>query len=260
VVDTFLLLVVAGVAAGLCGSVAGLASLFSYPALLAAGLPATAANVTNTVALTFSSVGAAASSRPELVGQGPSVRRFAVITLVGGATGAGLLLVTPPGAFERIVPFLVAAGALVLLFQPWIKAVAAKRTGTAVVGGGVGGPSRTSPVVVAGVLAVSIYGGYFGAAAGVLMLALLLVGLPVSLLQGNALKNVLLGLANAIAAVGFAVFGPVEWWAVLPLAAGLILGAWFGPIVARRLPTALLRIAIAIAGMGLAVSLALQAY
>jgi uncharacterized membrane protein YfcA len=88
VVETFFLLVVAGVAAGLCGSVAGLASLFSYPALLAAGLPATAANVTNTVALTFSSVGAAASSRPELSGQGPAVRRFAFLSVLGGATGA----------------------------------------------------------------------------------------------------------------------------------------------------------------------------
>jgi uncharacterized membrane protein YfcA len=110
------------------------------------------------------------------------------------------------------------------------------------------------------VLAVSVYGGYFGAAAGVLMLALLLIGLPVSLLQGNALKTVLLGLANAVAAVGFAVFGPVEWWAVLPLAAGLLVGAWSGPALARRLPTGLLRTGIALAGLGLAVSLAAQAY
>ena len=255
-VETFLLLVLAGVAAGLCGSVAGLASLFSYPALLAAGLPALAANVTNTVALTFSSVGATASSRPELTGQGPAVRRFALIAVAGGATGAGLLLVTPPGAFERTVPFLVAAGSLVLLFQPWIKAAAAKGTGPGVIEGA----RRTSPAIVVGILGVSIYGGYFGAAAGVLMLALLLVGLPLSLLQSNALKNVLLGLANAVAAVGFAVFGPVEWWAVLPLAAGLLLGAWTGPVVARRLPAGLLRVGIAIAGLGLAVSLALQAY
>jgi uncharacterized membrane protein YfcA len=92
------------------------------------------------------------------------------------------------------------------------------------------------------------------------MLALLLVGLPVSLLQGNALKNVLLGFANAMAAIGFAMFGPVEWSAVVPLAAGLLLGAWTGPVVARRLPTTLLRVGIATAGMGLAVSLAIQAY
>jgi uncharacterized protein len=181
------------------------------------------------------------------------VRRFALLSLVGGAMGAGLLLVTPPGAFEQIVPFLVAAGSVVLLLQPWIKA-AAGRWGDA------GDPSRTSPAVVAGILCVSVYGGYFGAAAGVLMLALLLVGLPVSLLQGNALKNVLLGLANAMAAVGFAMFGPVDWAAVLPLAAGLLLGAFTGPAIARRVPTGLLRTGIAIAGMGLAVALGMQAY
>jgi uncharacterized membrane protein YfcA len=233
----------------LSGSIAGLASLFSYPALLAAGLPATAANVTNTVALAFSAVGSAAGSRPELAGQGPTVRRFALVTGLGGATGAGLLLLTPPGAFERIVPFLVGGASLVLLFQPLIRSAAAGA-----------GPRRTSAAVVAGLLAVSVYGGYFGAAAGVLMLALLLIGLPVSLLQGNALKNVLLGLANAIAAVGFALFGPVEWWAVLPLAVGLLVGAWTGPAVARRLPTALLRTGIALAGLGLAVVLAVRAY
>jgi uncharacterized membrane protein YfcA len=250
VVDgTFLLLLGAGVAAGLSGSIAGLASLFSYPALLAVGLPATAANVTNTVALAFSTVGSAAGSRPELAGQGPTVRRFALVTGLGGAAGAGLLLLTPPGAFERIVPFLVGGASLVLLFQPLIRSAAAEAV-----------PRRTSPAVVGGLLAVSVYGGYFGAAAGVLMLALLLVGLPVSLLQGNALKNVLLGLANAIAAVGFAVFGPVEWWAVLPLAVGLLVGAWTGPAVARRLPTAALRIGIGLAGIGLAVTLAVRAY
>ncbi|WP_219420327.1 sulfite exporter TauE/SafE family protein [Pseudonocardia nigra] len=245
----FLLLAGAGVAAGLSGSMAGLASLFSYPALLAAGLPATAANVTNTVALAFSTVGAAANSRLELSGQGPTLRHFALPTLLGGATGAGLLLVTPPGVFERIVPFLVALASVALLLQPRISAVAA------------GAVSRhRGPAVVAGVLAVSVYGGYFGAAAGVLMLALLLVGLPVSLLQGNALKTVLLGLANAVAAVGFAVFGPVEWWAVLPLAAGLLVGGWTGPALARRLPTAVLRTGIGAAGLGLAVSLAVQAW
>ena len=97
-VGTFLLLAAGGLGAGLSGTMAGLASLFSYPALLAEGLPAVAANVTNTVALTFTSVGAAAGSRPELTGQWPTVRRFASLTALGGALGAGLLLITPPGA------------------------------------------------------------------------------------------------------------------------------------------------------------------
>jgi uncharacterized protein len=247
-VGTFLLLLVAGAGAGLSGSMAGLASLFSYPALLAAGLPATAANVTNTVALTFSSIGAAGGSRQELADQGATLRRLAVVPLAGGATGAGLLLITPPGAFELIVPFLVGGASLVLLLQPRIRA-AAERSGR-----------RSGPAVIVGLFAVSIYGGYFGAAAGVVLLALLLVGLPVSLLVGNALKNVLLGLANAIAAVAFALFGPVQWWAVLPLAIGVLIGSWLGPALARRLPPTALRVGIALAGLALAVALAADAY
>ena len=126
-VGTFLLLVAGGLGAGLSGTMAGLASLFSYPALLAAGLPAVAANVTNTVALTVTSVGAAAGSRPELTGQWPTVRRFATLTALGGALGAALLLVTPPGAFEKVVPVLVGGAAAVLLFQPRIRAAVLRR-------------------------------------------------------------------------------------------------------------------------------------
>ena len=102
--------------------------------------------------------------------------------------------------------------------------------------------------------AVAVYGGYFGAAAGVLMLALLLVGLPVTLLRANALKNVLLGLANATAAVGFAFTGPVDWRAGGPMAVGLLAGSWLGPALARRLPATALRIGIGVAGLGLAAS------
>jgi uncharacterized protein len=246
---TFLLLVGAGIAAGLSGSIAGLASLFSYPALLAVGLPATAANVTNTVALAFSAVGQAAGSRPELTGQGRVLLRYAPVALGGGAAGAGLLLVTPPGAFERIVPFLVGGAAVALLLQPRIRAAAVR-----------GGSHRAGPGVAAGLFAVAVYGGYFGAAAGVLMLALILVGLPVGLARGNALKAVLLGLANTAAAVGFALLGPVDWGSVLPLVLGLLVGAWTGPQVVRRLPADALRTAIGLAGIALAVGLAVQAY
>jgi uncharacterized membrane protein YfcA len=250
-VGTFLLLVAGGLGAGLSGTMAGLASLFSYPALLAAGLPAVAANVTNTVALTVTSVGAAAGSRPELTGQWPTVRRFAALTALGGALGAGLLLITPPGAFEKVVPVLIGGAGAVLLFQPQLRAAVLRKAGE---------DHRGGPVVLAGILAVAVYGGYFGAAAGVLLLALLLVALPVSMLQGNAIKNVLLGVSNAIAAICFALFAPVDWWAVLPLAAGALLGARLGPVVARHLPPTALRIGIAMAGLGLAVVLAVQAW
>jgi uncharacterized membrane protein YfcA len=228
----FALLVGAGVAAGLSGSIAGLASLFSYPALLAAGLPATSANVTNTVSLAVGSVSSITSSRPELVGQAGTARKLGAICAVGGAAGAGLLLL-----LSRRNP--------VPLGTPMPAPP---------------GPPRRRPGVLVGVLAVSVYGGYFGAAAGVLMLALLATVLPETLMRVNALKNVLLGLANVIAAVGFAVFGPVSWLAVVPLTIGLLLGSWFGPPVVRRLPANLLRIGIAVAGIGLAVKLGLDAY
>jgi uncharacterized membrane protein YfcA len=245
---TVLLLLGAGFAAGLSGSMAGLASLFSYPALLAVGLAPLAANVTNTVALTATSVGAGAASRAELVGQGPTLRRLAPVVLLGGAAGAGLLLLTPPGAFEAVVPALIAGASVTLLLQPRIRRSAERRR--------IRRDARPSPLLLAGTFGVAVYGGYFGAAAGVLLLALLLVGLPLSLLPANAVKNVLLGLANAVAAVAFVLVGPVDWAAVAPLAVGLLAGSWLGPAVARRLPATALRIGIGIAGLGLAAALA----
>lgn len=243
-----LLLLAAGVGAGLSGSLAGLASLFSYPALLAVGLPPTVANMTNTVGLLFSSIGSVASSQPELVGQWPRIRRLAPLVAVSGGAGAALLFLTPPGGFEKIVPFLVGGASVVLLLQPRIRAAAAE------------GSHRQGPLMIVGLIGVGVYGGYFGAAAGVLLLALLMIGLPVSLLQANGLKNVLLGVANGVAAIAFALFGPVAWAAAAPLAVGVLAGSWLGPIIARRLPTNVLRIGIALAGIGLSVVLGLDAF
>lgn len=243
-----LLLAVAGVGAGLSGSLAGLASLFSYPALLAVGLPPTAANMTNTVSLLFSSIGSAVSSRVELTGQWPTVRRYAPLVALSGAAGAAALFLTPPGGFEKVVPFLVGGASVVLLLQPRIRAAAAESS------------HRQGPLMIAGLVGVGLYGGYFGAAAGVLLLALLAIGLPVSLLEANGLKNVLLGVANGAAAVAFAIFGAVAWPAVPPLALGVLAGSWLGPIVARRLPTHVLRVGVGLAGIGLAVALGLDAF
>ena len=152
-----LLLVGAGFAAGLCGTVAGLASLFSYPALLAAGLPPLAANVTNTVALTATTVGAVAGSRAELTGQGPALRRFAPIVLLGGAAGAAVLLLAPAGTFEAVVPWLIAGASVVLLLQPRIRLAAERRTA--------GRDGRVHLSTSVCLFAVAVYGGYFGAAA-----------------------------------------------------------------------------------------------
>jgi hypothetical protein len=259
-------LVGAGVLGGLSGSMAGLASLFSYPALLAIGLPAVGANVTNTVALTFASVGGTLGSRPELAGQAGRVRHLAVLAALGGAAGAVLLLATPAGSFELVVPFLIAGASVVLLLQPRLQRRLAGLAGPGRGRGPGGGPAPgPGPAVgvgwptAAGIGAISVYGGYFGAGAGTLLLALLAVALPESLLRVNALKTVLLGMANGVAALGFAVFGPVDWRAAGPLALGLLAGSAAGPWLLRRLPETAVRTGVAVAGLGLAVRLLVDA-
>jgi uncharacterized protein len=240
-------LVFAGVGGGLSGSVAGLASLVSYPALLAVGLPPVTANVSNTVALVFSSVGSVWGSRPELEGQRPRVRRLGGIALAGGIVGAALLLATPSQSFALIVPWLIGLASLGILIRR--------------------NPTRLPPAshpprwtLTAGIFGIGVYAGYFGAAAGVLLLALLLATTAQTLARNNALKNLLLGIANGVAAVAFALFGPVHWAAVVPLAIGFLVGGRLGPIVVRHAPAGPLRTVIACAGLVLAIHLGLDAY
>lgn len=245
------LLFAGGLGGGLAGSIAGLASLTTYPALLAVGLPPVAANVTNTVALVFNAVGSILGSRPELKGQGPWLRRTIPFTALGGALGAGLLLVTPRGGFEKLVPVLIAFASVAILIPIKPKdpdALVARR-------------SRASIAAeLAAFFVIAIYGGYFGAAAGVILLAVLLRVGGAGLAHANATKNVLLGVANAVAAVGFAIFGPVDWLAVIPVGLGCLIGARIGPVVVRHGPATLLRILIGLAGLALAVKLGIDAY
>jgi uncharacterized membrane protein YfcA len=249
----FTLLIVAGIGAGLVGSVAGLASLISYPALLATGLPPVTANVTNTVALVLNGVGAVSASRPELVGQAPRVLRLAVAGVLGGTAGAALLLLTPSSAFERVVPFLIAGASVAILVQRPPRELAAE--------GAAHHPDHRDPRwLPLGTFAIAIYGGYFGAAAGVMMLAMFLLSTGEGLARGNALRNVILGFANAVAAVGFIVFASIAWSAALPLAIGLFTGGRLGPRIVRRAPQTLLRRVIALAGIGLAIHLGIQAF
>jgi uncharacterized protein len=247
-VAEFALLVAAGIGAGLTGSVAGLASLFSYPALLAAGLSPVSANVTNTVALVFSSIGSVSGSVPELRGQRACLARLAPAGLLGGLAGAVLLLLTPSTAFARLVPWLIGLASLAIVAPRRLPSAQHEHGGHA---------AAVLPVVV---FAIGIYGGYFGAAAGVLLLAALLQTTGETLARSNAVKNVILGLANGVAAVLFAVVGPVHWLQVLPLAAGFLLGGRLGPVVVRIAPQTVLRRLIALAGLGLAVYLGVRAY
>jgi uncharacterized membrane protein YfcA len=249
----FALLIVAGLGAGLTGSVAGLASLISYPALLATGIAPVTANVTNTVALVLSSVGSVSSSRPELRGQRARLLRLSLGALLGGATGAALLLLTPSSAFEKVVPWLIGGASAAMLLQRPPRELAAE----AAEHPHAPGDPWWLPFVT---FAVGIYGGYFGAAAGVLLLATYLLATGEGLPRSNALKNVVLGIANAVAGLAYVVLSPIAWSAALPLAIGLFCGGLLGPRVVRRAPQTLLRRVIALAGIGLAVRLGLQAY
>ena len=250
---TFVLLVLAGVGAGLIGSIAGLASLISYPALLAAGLPPVTANVTNTVAVVFSSVGAVSASRPELTGQRPRLRRLVPAAALGGAIGAFLLVHTPGDTFEKLVPILIAVASVAVMIQRRPAALASHHDGPVT-------PARDGWWLVPTAGLIGIYGGYFGAAAGVMLLAAILLATGEPLPRGNAVKNVLLGAANIIAAIGFAIFGHVAWLSALPLAIGFFIGGRIGPRVVRRAPAGPLRLVIGTAGLGLAVYLGLGAY
>jgi uncharacterized membrane protein YfcA len=239
-----LLLLAAGGLAGAIGSAGGITSLISYPALLAVGIPPLVANVTQAVAFVGCLPGSALGSRPELQGQWPWFRRWAVLAAAGGAAGAALLLSTPPDAFARIVPFLLALASVALLFQPRLSTWRQGRF------------DRSDRYLLPGsLLAVSVYDGYFGAGSGVMVLALFLLMVHQDLPRANALKNVFLGVADLVAAVGFALFGPVRWTAALPLAVGLLGGSRVGPSVTRRVPAPWLRVVVACAGLGLAIRL-----
>jgi len=280
-----LALVAAGAAAGVLSTVVGLASVVSYPALLAIGLPPLAANMTNTVSLLFTGVGAAVGSRPELTGQVTRVRRLGTIAALGGGAGAALLLVTPSQTFVRLAPILIGAASLALL-PPSRQDRAARRgagrdreqchhgAGPDRDGHGCGagldrderpcgaGPGRDErrPWLLAGVFGVAVYIGYFGAAGGIVMLALLIALVAEPLARVNAVKNMLGAIGNAVAAVAFAVFGHVDWAAVVPLAAGFLVGGWTGPALVRRIPGPALRIGVAVCGLAVAVKLGVSAY
>jgi uncharacterized membrane protein YfcA len=242
------LLFVAGIVGGLVGSVAGLASVSTYPALLLVGLPPVAANVTNTVALVFNGIGSVSGSLPELRGQRAQLKRLIPIGAVGGAAGAALLLSIPAEGFENVVPVLIGVSAVLIALPRRQRAEGAGR-------------SRTHTVLEAvAILALCVYGGFFGAAAGVLLLALLLSTGDESMAHANATKNVVLGVANFVAALVFIAVAPVDWLAVVPLGIGCLLGSRLGPVVVRHASSTPLRLVIAVAGLALAVKLGLDTY
>jgi uncharacterized protein len=252
-----LLLLVAGLGAGTVNAIAGGGSLITFPALLAIGLPAKAANVTNSISVFPGYVASVYGSRQDLHELARRRGRRELLSLaptavVGTALGAALLLATPQGDFDHIVPFLVLAATLVLAFQQRLKAL-------------VGHPAhmsarRRTVSLHAMVGLGAVYGGYFGAALGVMLVAALGLVLDETLARVNALKNAVSALVGFCTVLAFALFGPVDWAGVLVLAPATIVGGYVGARVARRLPTPVLRALIVTFGVVVGGILLYKAY
>lgn len=241
----------AGFAVGAINTIAGAGSLLSFPILLAAGLSPLAANVTNTLGLLPGAGTGAYAQRDELVGQRASMLTLAWPVAVGSVVGAILLLTLPGAVFNQVIPLLVAAACLLVAVQPAIAARSVRR-GRAPVS-----RRRSTSLIV---FALGIYGGYFGAAFGIVLIGLLGLMLPEKLRRTNARKTVLQGVTNAPAAVIFTVFAPVHWVFALTLAISSSLGGPVGARLARLIPAGPLRTLIVVIGLGVALHLGLDAY
>ena len=251
----------AGIAAGAINAVVGSGTLVTFPVLLSLGYPPVVANVSNTVGLVPGSFSAAYAYRRELAGHGRLLTRLGVAAVLGGITGGVLLLVLPPGAFRAIVPALIILALVLVVVQPRLARALARRR-PAPEGAGMassGGPEvrRAGPLLLAGVFGTGVYGGYFGAAQGVLLLGLLGVLLSTDLPWVNGVKNVLAGLVNGVAAVLFVAVGSVAWQPALLIAVGSVLGGLAGGRWGRRLPPMALRAMIVVVGLAALVNLLL---
>ncbi len=242
-------IVFAGVGAGAVNTIVGSGSLVTFPVLLAFGYPPVVANVTNTIGLVPGSISGALGYRRELKGQGRRVRRMGIASLIGAVIGAGLLLVLPASAFKAIVPIIIALAVLLVIFQTRLARLLERRREASDAQGQGHGHGHEGWLLMLAVFATGVYGGYFSAAQGILLLAVLGLGLPETLQRVNALKNVLQLIVNLVAAVVFAVVAEVAWDAAGLMAVGALVGGQLGAHFGRRLPPAALRVAIVVIGV-----------
>ena len=241
----------AGFVAGTINTVVGSGSLVTFPVLVGLGYSRLIANVSNTVGLTPGSASGVVGYRRELAGQRDRVLRLGGASLAGGLTG-GLLLLSFPSTFSAVVPWLVIFAALLMAAQPRLsRRLRARRTRHDIA------PSSGLPLLV-GVFLTGVYGGYFGAAQGVILLALLGVLVDDDLQRLNALKNVLAAVVNGVAAVLFMSVSHVAWGAAGLLALGAVVGGQVGAAVARRVPAGVLRAVIVVGGVTVGVILAVR--
>lgn len=237
----------AGVFAGGINAVVGSGSLITFPTLLAFGVPPVLANVSNNVGLVPGSVSGALGYRRELAGQRGRLLRLGAASAVGAAIGATLLLTLPASTFNVIVAVLILIACALVILQPRLNGwLAARRTEAKPNGG---------PALLTGVCASGVYGGYFGAAQGVLVIGLLGIFLDEPLQRVNGLKNVLTGIVNGVAAVLFIALTHVSWDLVALIAAGSVIGGQIGARIGRRLPPIALRVIVVIIGLVSAVKL-----
>jgi uncharacterized membrane protein YfcA len=237
----------AGVAAGTVNTIVGSGTLITFPVLLAFGYAPVTANVSNTVGLVPGSVSGAIGYRRELADQLPRMIRFGAASLLGGTTGAVLLLVLPASAFKAIVPAFIAIALVLVVVQPRLSRLLDTRRRS--------GAREGSFPTLAAVAAGGVYGGYFGAAQGILLLAVLGLALPDDLQRINALKNVLAGLVNLIAGVVFVIVAHIAWAPALLIAGGSIAGGQIGAGVGRRLPPVAMRALIVVVGLAAIIKL-----
>jgi uncharacterized membrane protein YfcA len=252
----------AGIAAGTINTVVGSGTLITFPVLLGFGYAPVVANVSNTVGLVPGSASGALGYRRELSGQRARTVRLACASVLGGIAGAVLLLSLPASAFTAIVPVFIALALILIVAGPRLSAMLAARRSRAAGGGAAGqtsardgARSHGGPLLLGGVFAAGVYGGYFGAAQGILLLALLSLALEEELQRMNALKVVLTGLVNLVSGVVFVFAAHVAWAPAGLIAAGSVLGGVLGARVGRRLPPAALRGVIVVIGIAAIVRL-----
>ncbi len=230
----------AGIAAGAINAVVGSGTLITFPVLIALGYQPLIANVSNNIGLVPGAVAGVFGYRRELAGQRSRIIRLGIFSVAGGIAGATLLLVLPASAFDAIVPALIAVALVLVVAQPRIERALAHRPD----------PKGEHGIALRGAMAASgVYGGYFGAGQGILLMGILGIGLRDTLQRLNGLKNVLAGLVNAVAGVIFVFAADVDWGVAGLIAVGSVLGGLVGSHYGRRLDPNILRVLIVVVGL-----------
>jgi uncharacterized membrane protein YfcA len=246
---TIIYLILGGIVAGILSSAASFASLASYPLLLSVGVAPVYANVTNDAALIWNSLGAVLASLKELHGHWHQVLKYAIFTVIGSVIGCCLLLAFPGKVFERVVPFFILiAGAMILISGKHTPHPGRKR------------PLWQKSLYLLALVLTGIYAGYFGAASGIVVLVLLTYLMEQNFLVTNAVKNAVCGFTNLVALIIYGFASRIYWLDALPMAVGMFVGGYLGPIVVRYIPAKIMRWIIAILAVTQALIYFKQAY